>query len=278
MPFVFLLFLFYFPKITIHKWLNPVSGFNRNNHNNGYAGIMKRPITSIAISDRTEYTVHLIGGTWLNPVNGYDLTDYKNGYAGIKTKLIDAIAIKGTSYTVHVLNSTWLPITNKYDINNIHGYAGIFGKCIDAIMVKNRFYKVYVLKYFSIDNIILPNPKFIKKGTGLEGVPTQYNIKGMRNACCFLSICVIAGLKNVIEFINAREWCVANKYIDDFDNIIFIDKKKLAKLISEKFGSYLHDDWFIEQFKGHCYVKNKNNIEVFNSCGLGKMINKTVAY
>ena len=274
MSFIYLIVLvFYFPKIIINEWLHTVSGFNPNNHNNGYAGIMKRPITRISISDQTEYTVHLIGGTWLSPVTGYDTNDFKNGYAGIRTKLIDAIAIKGTSYTVHVMNDTWLPIIKNYDINNINGYAGIFGKCIDAIMVKNRFYKVEALQYYNKGNIILPNPKFINEGTGIEGVPTQFEISGMKNACCFLSICVIAGLKNVIEFLNARKWSVINGYITDSDNQILINEKKLTKLISEKFGGYLQNDWKIEKFKGHCYVKNGRNIEVFNSCGLGYFVN-----
>jgi len=125
------------------KWLPEVSGYNKNDANNGYAGVIGTPITGLRVSGGQNYRVHLQGQGWLPPVNGNDENDFDNGYAGsLNGNIIDGVAIDGgVQYAVHIQGGQWLPTVNGYntsDDNN--GYAGVLGKPIDAIMIKGRRY------------------------------------------------------------------------------------------------------------------------------------------
>ena len=78
---------------TNNKWLPAVTDLK------DYAGIVKSPITDIAIKvskGTVKYRVHNRGGKWLPYVTGYNITDHKNGYAGNNIP-IDAIQIIYTS-------------------------------------------------------------------------------------------------------------------------------------------------------------------------------------
>ena len=125
------------------KWLPEVSGYNKNDDDNGYAGIMGKAITSLRVSGGKQYRVHVKGGNWLPAVTGNNKNDDNNGYAGTsKGSAIDAVAISGNiNYAVHIKGGNWLPAVNGYNINDSNnGYAGIIGKTIDAIMIKGRKY------------------------------------------------------------------------------------------------------------------------------------------
>lgn len=124
------------------RWLPTVTGHDKNDANNGYAGILGQDITGVMIQapEGVKYKVHLYGGGWLPEVTGFNKNDANNGYAGILGKPIDAIAIQGAGrnlrYCVHTPNIGWLPDVTGYnekDANN--GYAGIFGRVIDALIV-----------------------------------------------------------------------------------------------------------------------------------------------
>lgn len=43
-------------------WLPHVTGYNKNDANNGYAGIFGRAITGLTVSGRKAYRVHIKGG------------------------------------------------------------------------------------------------------------------------------------------------------------------------------------------------------------------------
>jgi len=142
-------------KITIDNggykvWLNEVSGYDRNDPLNGYAGVLGNEISSIRIDGGDVYRVHLLElGKWLGETTKNDQND-PNGYAGhITGKPIDAIAIGGgVEYAVHILGEDWLPAVKGYDTEDSNsGYAGILGKPIDAVMIKNRTYAVSYTDY-----------------------------------------------------------------------------------------------------------------------------------
>jgi len=130
---------------TSQEWLPQVTGYNKNDANNGYAGIFGRPITGVRVSGGKAYRVHVKGGNWLPAVTGNNANDSNNGYAG-NGKIIDAVAISGgREYLVHVQGGSWLPPVKGYNINDSNnGYAGILGKPIDAIMIHGRTYAVSV--------------------------------------------------------------------------------------------------------------------------------------
>jgi hypothetical protein len=130
---------------TSQEWLSQVSGFDKNDANNGYAGIFGRPIIGLRVSGGKQYRVHIKGGSWLPAVTGNNINDANNGYAG-NDKVIDAVAISGgVKYLVHIQGGKWLPAVTGYNINDSYeGYAGVFGQAIDAIMIKGRTYAVSV--------------------------------------------------------------------------------------------------------------------------------------
>jgi hypothetical protein len=130
---------------TSQEWLPQVTGYNKNDANNGYAGIFGRPITGVRVSGGKSYRVHVKGGNWLPAVTGNNAKDSNNGYAG-NGKIIDAVAISGgKEYLVHLQGGSWLPPVKGYNINDSNnGYAGILGRPIDAIMIHGRTYAVSV--------------------------------------------------------------------------------------------------------------------------------------
>jgi len=130
-------------------WVDEVTGFNKDDPNNGYAGVLGKPITSLRVSGDKQYRIHRkAAADWLSPVTGNDQFDYTNGYAGsLNGENIDGIIITGNvSYAVHVIGEGWLPAVKGDNINDFDNYAGIFGKSIDAIMIENR---IYATSYYS---------------------------------------------------------------------------------------------------------------------------------
>jgi len=126
-------------------WLDQVTGFDKNDAVNGYAGIFGKPITSLRISGNQRYSVHT-RNRWLDSVSRNDQHEATNGYAGtVNGDPIDAVAIDGgVEYTVHIpSDDRWLPIVTKYDTSDFYeGFAGILGEPIDAVMIKGRTYAV----------------------------------------------------------------------------------------------------------------------------------------
>ncbi|MBQ9188000.1 MAG: hypothetical protein IJ138_01615 [Clostridia bacterium] len=86
------------------KWLPAVTGYNKNDSNNGYAGIFGRSVTGLRVSGGKAYRVHIKGGKWLPAVTGNNQNDLNNGFAGnAKGSPIDAVAISGgIYYEVHI--------------------------------------------------------------------------------------------------------------------------------------------------------------------------------
>ena len=125
------------------KWLPQVTGYNKNDGNNGYAGIFGKAVTGLRVSGGKQYRVHIKGGNWLPAVTGNNQNDLNNGFAGnSKGSSIDAVAISGgVYYAAHIKGGKWLPAVKGYNINDSNnGYAGIIGKEIDAITIKGRTY------------------------------------------------------------------------------------------------------------------------------------------
>lgn len=80
------------------KWYGAVTGYDKADANNGYAGVKGNDIDGIAIkvsgvSGKLKYRVHTIKGKWLPWVSGYDTKDNNNGYAGNFGEKIDGIQI-----------------------------------------------------------------------------------------------------------------------------------------------------------------------------------------
>ena len=111
--------------------------------------------------------------------------------------------------------------------------------------------------------------KFVKTGTGLDGVPKQEKIQGMNNASGFLSCCVVGGLGSVNKFIDARNWAIQKDKIRT-DNYVLMNKYALSKQIAQRYNTIFHASWKIINGRGgHMYVTNERGKEVFNSQGLG---------
>ena len=80
------------------KWYGAVTGYDKADANNGYAGVKGNDIDGLAIkvsgvSGKLKYRVHTIKGKWLPWVSGYDTKDNNNGYAGNFGEKIDGIQI-----------------------------------------------------------------------------------------------------------------------------------------------------------------------------------------
>ena len=171
-------------------WLPQVNGYNKNDANNGYAGILGKAITGLRVSGGKAYRVHIKGGKWLPSVSGNNANDGNNGYAGtIKGDDIDAVAISGgIKYAVHIKGGSWLPAVTGYNINDgNNGYAGIIGKTIDAIMINGR---TYATSYNGNNPTPTPDPTPNPPSSKTSAATEIYNFfkgKGWsKNAICGL--------------------------------------------------------------------------------------------
>ena len=77
--------------------------------------------------------------------------------------------------------------------------------------------------------LITCKQEFVNSGTGLKGVSHQKKLKGMAQGSLFMTLCVIGGLGSDDEILEAKKWCVLNKYVRDKDNYVKIDRNTLAK-------------------------------------------------
>lgn len=114
-------------------WLPPVTGYNVNDFNNGFAGTKQHPCDRLAIKGKNiKYRVKLKDTqTWLPFVYGkdYNLNDSENGYAGISGRAFDQVEIctldGGRLYNIafDMAQGRWLPeVVNTNVINDNIGY------------------------------------------------------------------------------------------------------------------------------------------------------------
>ena len=88
----------YCVHVSGNKKFSPkVTGYNTKNHNNGYAGTLKKGIIDVAIDDpNVAYQVKIKRTQkWLGVIYGkdYDLNNPKTGYAGNGVDVIDEIKV-----------------------------------------------------------------------------------------------------------------------------------------------------------------------------------------
>ena len=248
---------------SFSKWLPEVTGYNENDSDNGYAGIIGKPITGIRIHNQV-FRVHIKNGGWSKEI--------RETYSGNEKDLIDGLAISGNIvYKVHLYEGRWLPPVNGYDIKDSeNGFAGIINKEIDAVMIRGKKYAVsYIEPHEPSKPKIFGKQQFIKSGTGLKGVSYQMNLPGMREGCLFMAACVIGGLGTDEQILFARKLAVKNGYIRDSDTYVNMSAKVLAKRISEYFNTYYHANWDFGRGRNHFWVIDEYGREVFNSAGLG---------
>ena len=253
------------------SWLPAVSGYNVNDSNNGYCGIIGKPISCIRINGGQCYRVHVKGGSWLPPVTGNNQNDGNNGYAGVIGREIDGVAIDGgVTYRVHLLGGNWLPAVNGYntgDSNN--GYAGVIGRTIDAVMIQGRNYAAYSEGGSgSVVSVAGGSSGLVNYGTGLPNIDYQKNIPHMKEGCCFMSSCVKGGLSTTAQILDAYSWGLNTGKIRS-DTYIIVGREQFAKDISAKYGTTYHPDYIIKKNNRHFWIVNPNGKEIFNSAGLG---------
>jgi len=53
------------------KWLPQVKGYDKNNAEKGYAGLMGKEITGLMVNGKKKYRVHIKGGKWLPAVTNW---------------------------------------------------------------------------------------------------------------------------------------------------------------------------------------------------------------
>ena len=124
--------LFLLTIIKSETWYDPVSGANRYDGKNGYAGSRGKALTHFYLCGNRLYRVHYLGAdkdTWTGE---YCCC----GEVG-DGRPIDGIAISGgQGYQVRLKNGKWQDIVYGYDIyDHKNGMAGIFNYPIDAILV-----------------------------------------------------------------------------------------------------------------------------------------------
>ena len=239
-----------------YSWLPSVSGFNEYDPDNGYAGIIGKPIVAVKIAGGVKFRIHYLGkSSWEAETSG-TAGDYKTQ--------IDGIAIKGKAYKAYA-NGVWLPPVTGYNINDAdNGYAGILNFPISGLMINKCTYAVAIS-----DEIIVPQQVFVNYGTGVRDISYQYTLPHMEEGCFFMACCVIGGLANDDQIESAYYWALNLGYINDRAWVIGIDKIGLAWSVSQHFGTEFHSGWDLQDINcNHHWVINEYGVEVFNAAGL----------
>ena len=261
-----IIFLALISLIFCSSWLPSVTGYSEYDSNNGYAGIIGKPIVGIQLNCGVQFRIHYVGkSSWEAATTG-KVGDLKNK--------IDGIAIKGKTYKVYA-NGRWLPAVSGYNINDDdNGYAGILGYEISGLMVNGCTYAVAITDG-PIDPVDVNPPintkgqKFVSTGTGVEGITYQYKVDNMAEGCFFMGCCVIGGLGNDAQIQLAYHWALNNGYINSKAWVTGCDGITLAKKISQHFGTTFHSGWALRDVNcNHYWVVDNNNREVFNAAGL----------
>lgn len=155
--------------------LPAVTGYDVNDRNNGYAGVLGKPIAKLWVwadpirqeepkpepqpeptptptpSKDVSVTYRVYDKTkkkWLPSVSGYNVNDNNNGYAGNIGNPITGFCIKDDiandlEYGVGLQGAGWLGIVNGYDPEDVqNGYAGRgdlnASPAIDRIMIRSK--------------------------------------------------------------------------------------------------------------------------------------------
>ena len=239
------------------KWLPAVSGYSEYDSNNGYAGILGKPIVGVKINCDAQFRIHYVGkSSWESATTGS---------AGNLKDRIDGIAIKGKTYKVYAKNY-WLPAVNGYNINDSNnGYAGILGYEISGLMIKGCTYAVAYSESLPPSN---KGQVFVSTGTGVQGITPQYLVPNMAEGCYFMGCCVIGGLGNDAQIQNAYQWSLGKGYINERAWVTALDGLVLAKRISDYYGTTFHKGWTLQKGCNHWWVLDLNGKEVFNAAGL----------
>ena len=247
-----------------YKWLPAVTGYSENDSNNGYAGIIGKPIDGVNIEGGVKFRIHYVGKSAWEPIT--------TGSAGdLKTK-IDGIAISGKVYKVYA-KGRWLPAVTGFDItDDNNGYAGVLNYEISGLMINRATYSVAILD--GTDNgggetpVVSGSQTFVSTGTGVQGITPQYLVANMKEGCYFMGCCVIGGLGNDAQIQSAYNWALNLGYINAKAWVTSIDGIALAKEISQHFGTTFHKGWSLEYGCNHYWVLDTNGKEVFNAAGL----------
>ena len=170
-----------------YKWLPAVTGYSENDSNNGYAGIIGKPIVGVNIEGGVKFRIHYVGKSAWEPIT--------TGSAGdLKTK-IDGIAISGKVYKVYA-KGRWLPAVTGFDItDDNNGYAGVLNYEISGLMINRATYSVAILD--GTDNgggetpVVSGSQTFVSTGTGVQGITPQYLVANMKEGCYFMGCCVM---------------------------------------------------------------------------------------
>ena len=128
-----ILILFLSIRIKSETWYGIITGANKNDGKNGYAGSRGRALTHFYLCGDRHYRVHYLGDPrdqWTGEYWGCDPVG--NG------RSIDGIAISGgKGYQVRLKNGDWLDMVYGYNIFDYNkGMAGQYNCEIDAILVE----------------------------------------------------------------------------------------------------------------------------------------------
>lgn len=123
--------LFLLTIIKTEYWYPPVSGANKEDGKNGYAGSRGSALTHFYLCGSRLYRIHYLGDPWDKWTGEYCCC----GVVG-NGREIDGIAISGgQGYQVRLKNGDWLPIVYGYNIYNKDEMAGKLNYPIDAVLV-----------------------------------------------------------------------------------------------------------------------------------------------
>ena len=125
--------IFLSSSITCETWFGEITGHDRNDGKNGYAGSSGKAITAFYLCGGRNYRVHYLGD---------DKNTWTQEYCCCEPvgigRSIDAISISGGKiYSVRFKNGRWGGKITGYNIyDSKKGYAGSLGKEIDAILIE----------------------------------------------------------------------------------------------------------------------------------------------
>ena len=130
---IIIILLFY--GFKSEDWWPPVTGYDINNHNDGYAGSSHVPAIDFYLCGKREYRVHYLGD---DPMHWSE--NFSNCEPVGIGREIDGICIYGNkSYKGRLYRgSNWMGIIKGCNISDIDGYVGELGISLACIAINGK--------------------------------------------------------------------------------------------------------------------------------------------
>ena len=153
--YIFLSLVLLYSKIKSERWWPPVKGYDKNDHNYGYAGASQRACIDFYLCGKRNYTVHYKD----DPPDIWSKNFSNCEPVGVGREIDGICVYGGKSYKGRLHEGyQWMPVKKGCNTSDVNKYVGELGTSLACIAINGK--EMYRIGYLdNLDNIKSSNPK-----------------------------------------------------------------------------------------------------------------------